>query len=216
MTNGGNVETQVINDPQSDRDQPEKPALPISASEEEWLARSRAGDIAAFERVFCSYYDALRDFAEAIAGTPDEAEEAVQEVFLRIWRVRARWEVRGSLKSYLYEAVRNQVLNQIRDRQTRSKWIERATEADAHPGMGAPEIGADRAAEAANLSALIDAAIGRLPTRCRQVFIMHRKHGLTYTEIAASLAVSPKTIEKQIARALQQLRDELAPLLLDR
>jgi len=216
VTNGGIVATQVTKDPQSDPSRPEQLAQPISASEEEWLGRARAGDIVAFERIFCSYYDALRDFAEAVAGSPDDAEEAVQEVFLRIWRVRDRWEVHGSLKSYLYGAIRNQVLNQIRDRQTRSKWIERALEANPHPGMGSPEIGADRAAEATNLSALIDIAIERLPTRCRQVFILHRKHGLSYTEIADSLGVSPKTIEKQIARALQQLRDELAPLLLDR
>jgi len=196
---------------------PRRDAQPWAAeSQERWLARARAGDVDVFQEIFTSYYEALRDFAEAISGSADEAEEAIQEVFLRIWRARSRWEVHGSLKSYLFEATRNQVLNRLRDRRARTKWTDLAAESEPHVGMGMPGISADRAAEGADLRAAIDLAISRLPTRCRQVFVLHRKHGLSYSEIADYLGVSPKTIEKQVARALKQLREELAPLIRDR
>jgi len=53
-------------------------------------------------------------------------------------------------------------------------------------------------------------AIGRLPDRCRLVFTLHREQGLTYSEVAEVLGISPRTVEVQIGRALKSLRKGLA------
>src|ERR1041385_6504848 len=91
-------------------------ALPESA-QSEVVARIRAGDRAAFEELFRSYYAPLASFAHAHLGSREAAEEIVQDVFLYIWAHRSQWQVTVHLRSYLYTAVLNRVRSAYRARQ---------------------------------------------------------------------------------------------------
>lgn len=82
----------------------------------EWFKRIRRGDRDAFELLFRGYYDCLCTFAEGYVRSFSEAEDVVDQVFLTLWESRAEWNLRRSIKSYLYGAVRNGALNHLKHR----------------------------------------------------------------------------------------------------
>jgi RNA polymerase sigma-70 factor (family 1) len=171
----------------------------------DWLEGIRAGDPSAFETLFHAYYAPLCSFAYRYLGARDLAEEIVQEVFLSIWERRESWDVRTSVRSYLLTSVRNAALSYLRhERVVRRRQAEVR---DSHESVAAsPEA---CALEAETVVA-VRQAIARLPDRCRLVFTLHREQGLTYTEVAEALGISPRTVEVQIGRALKSLRKALA------
>jgi RNA polymerase sigma-70 factor (ECF subfamily) len=178
------------------------------------LAQMCAGEESAFAALFERYYDKLHAFAEMYVASPDEAEEVVGDVFVRLWTLRERLGVHTSVKSYLYTATRNHALNQLRRERARRRWIGAANEAGEAPGMGGVHAVEDEL-YASELARAIDQAISLLPDRCRQVFLLHRQHGLTHAEIASTLELSPKTVENHVGRALKALRDRLRDYLHD-
>jgi RNA polymerase sigma-70 factor (ECF subfamily) len=178
-----------------------------------WIAGIVAGDEAPFEAMFRAYHRELYRFALRLLGSADDAEDAVQGVFVAIWQSRSGWTVRGSLRIYLFSAVRNRALQQLRNARTRQRHVGDVLEFSSallsHP-LGDP----DRQLEHAEFSAALTAAIAALPPRCREAFVLTREHGMTYAEAAATMGISPHTVMVQIGRALTSLRTALAPFLL--
>lgn len=168
--------------------------------------RVRGGDAAAFEAVFRRYYRRLFAFVETYVHSPETAEDITVDVFVRIWERRADWALRGTLKSYLYGAVRNEALAHLR----RRRMVERAHAEAAHgarsPGMGALPAAADAEVQARELSEAVESGIDALPERTREAFVLHRKHGLSYAEVGRAMGISPRTVEVLIRRAFKALR----------
>jgi RNA polymerase sigma-70 factor (ECF subfamily) len=185
----------------------------VSSDDHTLLARMRGGEGSAFAALFSRYYDALCAFANGYTASRSEAEEVVEDVFMRLWELRQQLEVRESLKSYLYTATRNRSLNRLRDERAEARRLEEASAEVAAPGMGQPRPGLDEEIEAAEFARAVERAVEKLPPRTRQVFLLHRQHGLTYGEVAAALEISPKTVENQLGRALKHLRAHLARFL---
>jgi len=170
----------------------------------EWLIGIRNGDTAVFEVVFRTYYRRLCAVAYAHVGSPETAEEIVQDLFLKLWRQRDSLQITDSLQAYLYRAARNASLNHLNHRRIELRWSERVRATDPPVAPAADdELGESELARA------IDAGIAALPERCRLVFTMSRRQGLSYAEIADALGISVKTVEAQIGRALKSLREGL-------
>lgn len=167
----------------------------------------RAGDPGAFEALFHAYHAPLCAFAYRYVGARDLAEDIVQEIFLFVWERRETWDVRTSVKSYLFTAVRNAALSYLRHER-----VVRRREAETVELFDGRSAGADAEADAAETLAAVQQAVGRLPERCRLAFTLHREQGLTYSEIAEVLGISPRTVEVQMGRALKSLRKSLAGL----
>jgi RNA polymerase sigma-70 factor (ECF subfamily) len=176
-----------------------------AARETGWVEGIRAGDPAAFEALFHAEHAALCAFAYRYLKARDLAEEIVQEVFLFIWERRKTWDVRSSVRSYLFTAVRNAAVSYLRHER-----VVRRRERDALELFQIPSVHADL--EEAEILAAVQRAVGRLPERCRLVFTLQREQGLTYAEVAEVLGISPKTVEVQMGRALKSLRKSLAHL----
>jgi RNA polymerase sigma-70 factor (ECF subfamily) len=172
----------------------------------ESAARVRDGDEAAFEVLFRAHYAGIRAF---VGRYVDEGmvDEVVQEMFFRVWENRATFAVRGSPKAYLYTAARNGALLVVRRGRVERNWAMEVARAD--PPLGEP---ADHAVRRADAVAAIAQAIETLPPRCRVVFDMSRRDGLSPAEVAAALGVSKKSVEQHLWRALAMLRKRLAPL----
>lgn len=176
--------------------------------EQEWIDGVRNGEEKAFEKMFRAYYPRLSRFAAEYVDSAGRARDLVQDVFLRIWERREGWSIQRSLKAYLYQAVRNRALNETRHQDTKHEVEE---------DLKYTSDGRDRrtAADVAHESALskeVEQAIRSLPERRRMAFLLHRRHGFTYKEIACVMDITPKTVENQIGRALKSLREELAPI----
>lgn len=176
-----------------------------ASGESGWVERIRAGDSGAFEALFHTYHAPLCAFAYRYVEARDLAEEMVQEVFLFVWERRETWDVRTSVKGYLFTAVRNAALSYLRHER-----VVRRREAETFELFDTPSASADL--EAAETLVAVQRAVGRLPERCRLVFTLHREQGLTYAEVAEVLGISPKTVEVQMGRALKSLRKALAGL----
>ncbi|MBM4189004.1 MAG: RNA polymerase sigma-70 factor [Gemmatimonadetes bacterium] len=180
-------------------------AEPAGPSIKEQVDRLRAGDRDAFEIVFRAYYPKLADYANGLVRSRDAAEDVVQEVFVALWTQRDRLTSPDNLVGYLYRAVRNRSLNQIRHRRMVTDW--QARQAAEDPAV-APA--ADRETENTETGVAVKAAVAKLSPRCREVFELSRDRGLTYPEIAATLGISIKTVETLMGRALKSIRERLS------
>jgi RNA polymerase sigma-70 factor (ECF subfamily) len=163
------------------------------------------GDERALEAVFRAHYATMCGVVRRIVFAPDVAEELVQDVFFKLWTKREQLVQIDALRTYLYRAARNTALNHLR----RQKLEVAHEEREAAKGEPMAEATDDSAA-AGDLAAAVQAAINRLPSRCREIFLLSRDAGLTYGEIAAELGISIKTVETQMGRALKSLRLSLA------
>jgi RNA polymerase sigma-70 factor (ECF subfamily) len=162
-------------------------------------------DYAAFEKLYRLDYNSLRAFCKKLVVINEVAEELVSEVFLKIWNNRKRIVISTSPKSYLYTAVRNISFDHLR-KEKRSSW----TTLDAVASMPCDLFDPHQRAEFEELQTKIDVTVSRLPKQCRLVFQLSRDQGLKYSEIAATLQLSVKTIETQMGRALKVLRKSMA------
>jgi RNA polymerase sigma-70 factor (ECF subfamily) len=181
-----------------------------STARESWrdlVARVRAGDEAAFEAMFRAYYDPLCRHVAPYLGSRDAAEDAVQGLFVRIWEDRARWVV-SDLGHYLYTAVRRRAISQVR---------RIGVQRRAAPLLVLEEIGGagralpDAEFDAEELWRRLERVLDTLPPRTRAAFVLSRREGLSYQQVAARMAISPKTVGVHIGRALAALRNTLPP-----
>lgn len=176
-------------------------------SDDAILDRLRRGDGDAFEAIFNEHYAPLLGLAERMLGDRASGEEAVQEVMVELWRRHESLNVGTSLRAYLFRAVRNRALNQIRhDR------VARRAEPHLREDRAAMPT-AQRNLIEAEIDAAVRKAVSELPPRCREVFELSRLHGLKYSEIAETMGISVKTVEVQMGKALRVVRDRLASWL---
>jgi RNA polymerase sigma-70 factor (ECF subfamily) len=176
----------------------------------------RLGDVAAFERCFREYYDGLCAFATRFVNDRAIAEELVQDLFTHLWTSRARLEIRGSLRGYLYAAVRNRALNQRRRDAVEEDWVASAGAADVleigSSGTPSPTPDVHSQMEATETTAQVNRAFNSLPERCRMVMHLRWRDQMSYAEIAGILGISVKGVENQLARGLKALRERLSSI----
>jgi RNA polymerase sigma-70 factor (family 1) len=162
----------------------------------------------AFEQLFRTHYPRLCAFAATFLKDKEEAEEIVQTMFCRLWEQRESLDITISVQAYLFRAVRNASLNQIKKTQIRDAYkVMNLEELNNNP-----EFQPDRTTEK-ELSKRIEKAIADLPEQCRLVFKLSRFEELKYKEIAEQLNISIKTVENQMGKALKRLRLELTDFL---
>ncbi|MGM9508346.1 RNA polymerase sigma-70 factor [Larkinella sp. GY13] len=183
----------------------------VQLTDQELIHAIRLGDEPAFEAVFRQHYALLCQYARTFLHDWDDAEEAVQAVFLAVWEKRDTLEITVSLKSYLYRSVHNRCLNRIRHLSVQSEHREQAAyEVEMFQSSAEAPM---QTLIADELSERLQVAIQRLPEQCRLVFSMSRFEEMKYQEIADQLGLSIKTVENQIGKALRILRTELADYL---
>jgi len=186
---------------------------PIGAETERALVMGvRAGDIAAFEQLFRAYNRQLYRFALSILHSPDEAEDVIQGVFVSIWEHRVTWSVYSSLRVYLFTAVRNRALQQLRGVRTRDR-LQGDVLTFQSRFIAETRLVPDAELQHNDFAAALDRAVLALPPRTREAFLLTREHGLTYEQAAVAMGVSPKTIMTHIGRALATLRKAVGPFL---
>lgn len=137
----------------------------------------KQGNEQAFEQVFRTFYAPLCGYATKLLGTTEDAEEVVQAVFFKIWERRAALQIETSFKAYIYRAVHNACLNQIKHEKVKQQHAAfvKATQLE---GVD------DDLLEQRELEQEIGRAIEQLPEKCKEVFELNRFEGLKYKEVA--------------------------------
>lgn len=163
------------------------------------------GNIKEFELLFKKYYEPLCRYAIGIVKDMDVAEEIVQELFYGYWKNRETLSIQLSLNAYLYRSVKNNSLSYLRQQSVRQRYAEKAKSEFNE----SESITVEDELVAEELSKVIDETLHQLPERCSTVFQMSRFEGKKYQEIADKLAISIKTVEADMGKALHHFRENL-------
>ena len=151
------------------------------------------------ESLFLHNYRPLCLFALHYLDNPDAAEDVVQECFAALWEKISSGDVIMNRKAYLYMTVRNRCLDQLRRKGLQTEQLK------PHDIYGI--IDEDDLQERSEIEARLWTAIDCLPEKCREVFLLSKRDGLKYEEIAAELGISENTVRNQISKALKILKD---------
>lgn len=160
------------------------------------MAAISAGE---FERIFRDLYRPLCLFALRFTEKTEDAEDVVQQAFADVWDKCRNNVTIANFKSYLYQAVRNRSLTLI----AQSSDTGQDTESLADLEDTSEEEQISRSERDARLWTAIDG----LPPERRKIFLLSKRDGLKYQEIAEELNISVKTVENQIGKALKTLRE---------
>jgi len=167
----------------------------------------KAGDTDAFSYLFRRYYEPLYQFSGRFVKDPQTAENIVQDVFVKLWTNRKKCQIKTSVKSYLYTAVKNYSLNYLK---LAKKTVYFEIESNYLPDFGSsPEMEYIEN----EMSTEIHKEIDKLPEQCRQIYLMKRYDNLKYSEIADILNISINTVKTQMKRAMKSLLKNLSYLI---
>ena len=162
------------------------------------------GDPEAFETLFRKYFKVLTVFADRILCDLDQAEDVVQDVFVKFFESKEKLKVHTSIKALLYQSVRNKCLDHLRSINMKMHHHEEIL----INAKGEELIHSDLLLQT-ELEEKIYRAISQLPDQCQKIFTMNRLEGKRNQEIADELNISKRTVETQISNALKKLRTEI-------
>ena len=157
-------------------------------------------------QLYKNNYRSLYNFFLKKLGSHEDAADGAQEVFTRLIRHHGTAEL-DSPDGYIWRTTQNLVKEIKRTRAIRVRWMTPQVEDSDEQVSQAP--GPEEAMEIQQIREHALRVINELPTRCREVFIMHRFKGLSHKEIARQLNISPKTVENHMVNALLFLRKRL-------
>lgn len=173
-------------------------------SEATVIKRMSEGDHLAFRQIFNQYKDPIFGYSYKLTKSPTLAEEAVQEVFLKIWQNREKLDASRPIKPYLYKIAQNYVYNTLRN----AAYSDKLKEQIFYNPPVCRNVTEDQVVYR-DLEAFKEKAIKNLPIRRQLIFRMSRVEGLSHEEIAHRLNISPHTVKDQIVKALKTIKEQL-------
>ncbi|MGQ9920548.1 MAG: RNA polymerase sigma factor, partial [Desulfobacca sp.] len=146
---------------------------------------------------------------------PQEAEDAVQEVFLKAYQHAGRFQPTGTVAAWLNRITANHCLNLLRVRKNRREvaWEDLKGETGGQPEVSRPDAAAVdplAALTGQECARLVEQAVAALPENQRQALLLKRFGDFSYQEIGVMLGLSPQAVDGLIKRARQTLRQKLA------
>lgn len=166
----------------------------------ELLARARQGDQRAFAEIYQLCAGRIYALCLRMTGAPGQAEDCVQETFVKAWRKLDGFRGDSSLTTWLHRIAVNEVLSMQRRAGRESRYLEAVASEPVSPTAPA---GAGEMLD-------IEAAILRLPEGARNVFVLCGIHGYQHSEAAEFLGLAPGTCKAQLHRARRLLMARLA------
>lgn len=168
------------------------------------LQRLKDSDEGAFETIFWRYNPHVFNFIHSLTYDKVLAEDLTQNVFLKIWERRASIKPEEGFESYLFTIARNMVYKETEKRLLSERFMDSMNGQENIDGQLEARIGVE------SLREYVDELIEQMPPARRNIYRLSRKQHLSNKEIAAQLALSEKTVETQLYRALHFLRLKLA------
>ncbi len=164
------------------------------------------------DSLFRLYYRPLCVYALHYLKDKDQIEDLVQEAFTAYWMKETTDGGIDNPRAYLYTAVRNRCIDAIR-RQRQNVELD-SLEEEIFPVEDGVVISDEEAVDNSLSEARIWSAIDRLPAKRRRIFLMSRRDGMKYSEIAGALGLSENTVRNQVSRALEAIRQGVKKVIL--
>ena len=176
----------------------------------ETVKRILAGDADAFRLLVDRHGRTLHRLAYRITGSADDAEDVVQEAFIRAYRQLASWDGRAAVSTWLHRITVNCALDLLRSRQRRPEDSGREETLMSHHEPGSPQ---ERHARGSEIREAVARAMESLSTNERTAFVLRHFEGMSIDEIGRALGTKVNATKHTVFRAVQKLRQELEPLV---
>ncbi len=180
---------------------PSKPTRDVRTSDLQLASRIRAGDGAAFDELYRLHGTRLYNLAYRMAGSAQDADDLLQDIFLLAYRKLGSFRGESSLGTWLYRLGMNHCLDVLRSRQARM-----GRETDSLDDEGAMPVASPGPALGAVSRIDLERAIGHLPRACRAAFLLHDVEGFGHNEVASILGISEGTSKSQVHKARLRIR----------
>ena len=167
-----------------------------------FVEKLKNGDNNAYTLLMNDYYKNLCRYANLFTKDPSKSEDIVQNVFVKMWIYRKKIDPNIPIKKYLYKSVYNEFIDRYRKNKPVISLEEKYLKV-------IDTIIDDNSLDIEKLMMNVNREIDKLPEKCKRVFILNKKEGLTHNEIAEYLQISTKTVESHITRAFKILNQKL-------
>ena len=175
------------------------------------VAKAKGGDEDAFRVLVERHSRAVYRLAYRMTGKPEDAEDVVQETFVRAFRQLGKFEARANFGTWLYRIGFNCAIDYMRGRPHRESAEETDTLERLSGGTDGP--GLDDLVFAGEIDERVQTALGALSAQERAAFLMRHYHGQSIEEICDALDLKTNAAKHSIFRAVKKLRVALRPLL---
>ena len=185
------------------RQRPSLSSKQATVSDAELVARCQAGEVDAFETLYHQHAARIFTLASRMAGSPDEGEDLLQEIFLQAHRKLGSFKGEAALGTWLYRLALNHCLDFVRSRQVKTRKLT-----DTLDDGSLFEPAAPRETPIPRID--LERAIARLPEGCREAFVLHDVEGFDHKEVGQLLGIAEGTSKSQVFKARIKLRGMLA------
>lgn len=173
--------------------------------DQELVELMRHGDERILMEIYNRYWDKMLAVAFNRLGNQEEAEECVQDVLYKLWKLKDELYLqKANLSHYLARAIRNHAFN-ILDKRHRANLKSEKYQ----PLPDINTLSPEQAIIIKELQERIDESINALPAQCRLVFKMSRQDGLSNKEIAQNLSISENTVKSHLKKANKDIQGKL-------
>lgn len=179
--------------------------MKVTKSNNELLLLLREGDKVAFYNIYERYCKRLYGFVLMHIKQEADAEEIVQDVFVKVWEARNKIDVHSSFESFLFTVAYNATISLFRKRVTEKKYLEHLKSLQQF--NNAPDIIDE--IQFNELNEKVRLLLNELTPRQKEIFQLSREEGLSHEEIAKQLNISVNTVKKHIANTLAFLKSHL-------
>lgn len=152
--------------------------------------------------LFLTCYQSLCDYSASITKSKEDAEGVVQDVFAALWQNRESLEENVNIKAFLFVSAKNRSLDILQHKTTRIKFRDQIA------SLYQPERSEDPHTTS-KIIKRVSEEVENLPEKCKTVYLLHRRDGLSYSEIAQVIGISKKGVEARMTKALKILRQRL-------
>jgi RNA polymerase sigma-70 factor, ECF subfamily len=175
---------------------PLRPQALTERTDDELMQLASAGVDEAFSLIVRRYQSLVRGYCARRCGSSHAGDDVAQEVFVELWRTRARYQPRGKFRSYLFTIVQTRTLNAV----MRTRPSEELTHDIPNPG---DELDAVLAAERKRR---VQHQISQLPSKLGEALLLRFFAGLEYEEMAEALGRSQTTVRSRVFHGVMRLR----------
>jgi RNA polymerase sigma-70 factor (ECF subfamily) len=170
-------------------------------TEKELIVSLQSGSITAFEGLFEYYSQKLYRFALSYLKLDNDAEDIVQEVFIKIWQNRSSLKSETSFQSYLFTIAFHAIQKNFR-----KKLLQQKFQLELFELLNTEDSTLEVQLNFEVLLSKLNQLINQLPARRKEIFIKRKKEGKSIQNIASEMGISEKTVENQITQAMNFLR----------
>ncbi len=190
------------------------PENTLSQQLDESIKAAREGDLAAFEHIVTTFERPLFGYVSRMISVREDAEDAVQEIFIKVYKKLGTYDAAQSFKTWLYTIATNTVYDFLRARRVKKELLifdESRVDEDGESVQGGQFETADPSSTYDMIEARFDVAAGLTLVRpaYRTILLLYYKEDLSCEQISAALGIPVGTVKTNLFRARKALKDAL-------